>query len=233
MQLFYTPDIESEIFDLPEDESKHCTKVLRKVEGDVIDMVDGKGFFYKAEILQVHKKHTKLKVVEKHAEEKIRDYRLHVAMAPTKNIDRFEWFIEKATEIGIDEITPLLCDHSERKVVKIEKLNKRIVSAMKQSLKATKPILNELTKCKDFINSCKAESLNIAHCYANDLKHIKTYIASEKDIIVMIGPEGDFSPEEVKLAVEKGFNEISLGKARLRTETAGLYAVNSLAVMKS
>lgn len=224
MQLFYAPNIQSEKYELSEVESKHCAKVLRKKESDIIDLIDGEGYFYKAEITLAHQKHTAVKILEKRAEEKTREYKLHIAIAPTKNIDRFEWFLEKCTEIGIDEITPLLCEHSERKVIKEEKLAKRILSAVKQSLKAKIPKLNPLTKAKDFITSVEAENKYIAHCYSDNLPELKKRVAKNNDIIVMIGPEGDFSPKEVELAKETNFEEISLGKSRLRTETAGLVA---------
>lgn len=222
MNIFYTPDIVGKSYTLEESESKHCIKVLRKSLGDRLILVDGLGGWYEASISDPNPKRCSVEVVQVTRHFEKRDYSLHLAVAPTKNIDRFEWMIEKATEIGVDEITPLLCEHSERKHVNNERLQKVLVSAMKQSLKAYLPRLNNLTNFETFSSSNFDAIKIIAHCAEGNKKHIfKQFNAGEK-VVVMIGPEGDFSPGEIKMAINHGFKEVSLGKSRLRTETAGL-----------
>ncbi len=229
MQLFYTPDITENIYTLNEQESKHCVKVLRKQKGDTLYLTNGTGTLYKAEVVDVSVKSCQLHVVEVFMDYERRDFNLHVAIAPTKNIDRIEWFLEKTTEIGIDQITPLICEHSERKVIKPERLERVIVAAMKQSLKAYKPVLNPLVSFNEFIHQNKVKSGGyIAHCQPGDKALLKTCYTGQKDIIVLIGPEGDFSVEEVGLAVTSGYESVSLGEARLRTETAGLVACHTI-----
>lgn len=224
MQLFYVPNISGAKVILNETESKHAVKVLRLQTGSVVQVIDGKGGFYEAEIANAHPKKCELKIT--HAEKDFgkRNFRVHIAIAPTKNNDRFEWFLEKCTEIGIDEITPLLCEHSERKVVKPERLEKILVSAIKQSLKAYLPKLNPLTPFSEIIKNTTYSKKYIAHCYEGEKIHLKNMPVTNKDVLILIGPEGDFSPEEVELAKRQGFEEISLGTARLRTETAGVVA---------
>jgi len=224
MQLFYVPDISGDEVILDDTESKHAVRVLRLAEGTTVELIDGKGGFYSAKITDANSKKCRMTITDKKKEFGKKDFRLHIAVAPTKNIDRFEWFLEKATEIGIDEITPLLCEHSERKVVKPERLDKILVSAMKQSLKAYLPKLNEFALFKNFIEAAKEEHKFIAHCYEGEKKHLKNIISAHSNVLILIGPEGDFSPEEVKLAITNDFKEISLGSARLRTETAGVVA---------
>lgn len=224
MQLFYVPTISGAEVILDETESKHAVRVLRLSEGDEIELVDGKGGFYKAKITSAHPKKCKLSIVESETGFGKKDFRLHIAIAPTKNIDRTEWFLEKCTEIGIDEITPLLSEHSERKVIKPERLEKILVSAMKQSVKAYLPKLNELTKLSDLLQQSKEPKKFIAHCNDGNKPHLKDVVKQGDDVLILIGPEGDFSPEEVEQAKKKGFEEISLGSARLRTETAGVVA---------
>ncbi|HKI89115.1 MAG TPA: 16S rRNA (uracil(1498)-N(3))-methyltransferase [Draconibacterium sp.] len=224
MQLFYVPTISGAEVVLNETESKHVVRVLRLTEGTTVELVDGKGGFYAAEITDANPKKCKLNITKIEKEFGKKDFRLHMAVAPTKNIDRFEWFLEKATEIGVDEITPLLCDHSERKVIKYDRLEKILVSAMKQSLKAYLPRLNELTPFNDFIAKANHQYKFIAHCYEGKKPHLKDLIAAHSDTLVLIGPEGDFSLEEVELAKTNGFMEVSLGNARLRTETAAVVA---------
>lgn len=223
MHVFYTPDIESNL-ELPSEEAAHCVKVLRLTEGDEITLTDGKGFFYKAIISFISNKKCIVEIKEKEAQEKFWTGHLHLAMAPTKNMDRIEWFAEKATEIGLDELTFLNCRFSERKVIKNERIDKILVSAIKQSLKATKPVLNEMTDFKKFVKKDFKGQKFIAHCYEGEKPLLKDIIKPGEDALVMIGPEGDFSQEEVKLAMENGFVPISLGKSRLRTETASLVA---------
>ncbi len=224
MHLFYTPDIATPEYTLSEEESKHSVRVLRLTVGDTIYLVDGKGGFYTAKIIESSPKACTVKIVAVQQEYEKRDYRLHVAIAPTKSIDRFEWFLEKATEIGVDELTPLLCEHSERKTVKHERLEKIVEAAMKQSLKAYYPIVNELTAFEQLIKTAQADKKLIAHCYNTPKPLLKNVIEPQKDVIILIGPEGDFSPKEVELAKQHGFSDISLGNSRLRTETAGVVA---------
>lgn len=224
MQLFYIPNISGNEVILDETESKHVVRVLRLTERTTIELVDGKGGYYTAEITDANPKKCRLAVTNAQKDFGNKNFWLHMAVAPTKNIDRFEWFLEKATEIGVDEITPLLCEHSERKVIKPERLEKILVSAMKQSLKAYLPRLNELTSFKDFVTKANHQNKFIAHCYEGNKSHLKDLIGVHSNTLVLIGPEGDFSPEEVELAITKGFTAVSLGNARLRTETAGVVA---------
>lgn len=224
MQLFYVPDISGAEFFLNEAESKHAIKVLRLSNGDTIQLVDGKGGFYKAEIADANPKKCRLKITSTQTDSGKTDFYLHIAIAPTKNIDRFEWFLEKATEIGINEITTLLTEHSERKTVKTERLEKILISAMKQSVKAYLPVLNEITHFNDLISATTCKNKFIAHCSAGEKTHLKNAVKKGEDVLVLIGPEGDFSADEIRFAKEYGFQEISLGNSRLRTETAGVVA---------
>lgn len=223
MHLFYTPNLSGDLHQLDEEESKHCSRVLRLVQGDKVSLIDGKGGFYTAEIIDPHPKHTKLKITESIQEYSKRNHYLHIAVAPTKNIDRFEWFLEKATEIGIDEITPIICDRSERKEIKIERLSKIITSAVKQSLKAYHPKLNEACRFKDFINKPVGQKF-IAHCINSDKASLNDKIEKQGSYTILIGPEGDFTPTEVECAINAGYVPVSLGTSRLRTETAALEA---------
>jgi 16S rRNA (uracil1498-N3)-methyltransferase len=224
MQLFYAPDISGKTYTLNEEESKHCIRVLRLTNGDEITLIDGKGGLFQTRIISPEPKRCQVEVFESTLEFEKRGYYLHVAIAPTKNIERFEWFLEKATEIGIDEITPLLCEHSERKVINNERLEKVIVSAMKQSIKAYAPKLNTLTPFKLFVQTQIPENTFIAHCQRKGLSHLKNELKSNNKITILIGPEGDFSPDEVNMALALKIKEISLGNSRLRTETAGIVA---------
>jgi 16S rRNA (uracil1498-N3)-methyltransferase len=224
MQLFYVPNISGSEIILDETESKHAIRVLRLQKGDQIQVVDGKGGFYLAEIADANPKKCRLTIVNSALDFGKRNFHLHIAIAPTKNIDRFEWFLEKATEIGIDEITPLLTSHSERKTINAERLEKILVSAMKQSLKAYLPQLHELTTFKELIINNKTENKFIAYCEEIQKIHLKDLATKGNNTLILIGPEGDFSPEEIKLAIENGFKVVSLGESRLRTETAGIVA---------
>jgi 16S rRNA (uracil1498-N3)-methyltransferase len=224
MQLFYVPNISGSEIILDETESKHAIRVLRLQKGDQIQVVDGKGGFYLAEIADANPKKCRLTIVNSALDFGKRNFHLHIAIAPTKNIDRFEWFLEKATEIGIDEITPLLTSHSERKTINAERLEKILVSAMKQSLKAYLPQLHELTTFKELIINNKTENKFIAYCDEIQKIHLKDLATKGNNTLILIGPEGDFSPEEIKLAIENGFKVVSLGESRLRTETAGIVA---------
>jgi 16S rRNA (uracil1498-N3)-methyltransferase len=230
MHLFYTPDITGVTYTLNEEESRHAVRVLRLEAGDVIRLIDGAGGFYTAEIIDAHQKHSSVKITSVQKEFEKRAQRIHIAIAPTKSNDRTEWFVEKATEIGIDEISLLDCDNSERTVVKTERLQKVAIAAIKQSLKAYLPLIHDMSSFKKFINSTKELAVQkfIAHCHSREsLPHLKSKF-TKGDALILIGPEGDFSAEEVKLAVENGFIEISLGSSRLRTETAALYACTTI-----
>ncbi|BAX78551.1 16S rRNA (uracil(1498)-N(3))-methyltransferase [Labilibaculum antarcticum] len=230
MNLFYTPDIQNKFYQLDEIESKHCVRVLRLKEEDIIHLIDGKGTLYKAKIIDAHPKRCTVECFETKTEFGKLNYKLHIALAPTKNMDRTEWFMEKCTEIGIHEFTPLLCQHSERKVVKQERLFKVITSAVKQSLKAYHPILNEQTKFSDLVTAPYDGEKYIAHCNKGEKTHLKNLYKAEQNALILIGPEGDFSIEEVNLAKENGFQEITLGESRLRTETAGIVACNIISL---
>lgn len=227
MHVFYTPDI-AITPELPEEEAGHCLRVLRLTIGDEVMLTDGKGSFYKAVISAASGKRCQVKVTETIPQEKGWNGWLHIAMAPTKNMDRTEWFAEKATEIGFDELTFLNCRYSERKVLKDERIEKILVSAVKQSLKATMPVLNGMTDFRAFISREHAGQKFIAHCYKGEKLLLKDILRPGEDALVLIGPEGDFSEEEVARAIEAGFRPISLGKSRLRTETAALVAAHTL-----
>jgi 16S rRNA (uracil1498-N3)-methyltransferase len=229
MQLFYCPDINpNQIYTLGKEESQHCVKVLRLKENDTLFLTDGQGNLYKAEIVEAMPRSCSVRIIETQVEYGKRDYYLHVAIAPTKNIARIEWFLEKATEMGIDEITPIICEHSERDIIKNERLEKIIVSAMKQSLKAYLPKLNEAIPIKNLIQNSKEENKLICYCQDDDRKKIQDIYKPKESVLIIIGPEGDFSEKEVKEALNNNFQKITLGKERLRTETAGLYAVQSI-----
>ena len=230
MQLFYTPNLELNathfIFD--KEESKHIVKVLRKSAGDVINSTNGKGVFFELQIeLALEKKCSVVVLSSKAVAPK--PYLLHIAVAPTKNNDRIEWFLEKATEIGIDSITPIICDHSERKVFKTDRGEKIILAAMKQSLHAYKPILKELISFTDFVNAKRSGNLYIAHCDEQHKTQLKNAVQPNQEYTILIGPEGDFSSKEIDLALKNNFQPISLGETRLRTETAALVACHSIA----
>lgn len=226
MHLFYTPDLrlEDDSHLLSEEESKHCIRVLRLRLGDEVILINGQGGWFKAEIADAHPKRTLVTIVAVIPNFNQRNHYLHIAIAPTKNIERFEWFLEKATEIGIDEITPILCAHSERRELKIERLSKRITAAMKQSLKAYHPKLNPLTPFNEFLQQVDNNQKFIAHCMEGEKGFLKDLLAPSASCTVLIGPEGDFSPAEVQLASQFEFVPISLGQSRLRTETAALAA---------
>ena len=234
MNLFYAPDI-LQTLALPEEESQHCAKVLRMKAGERIHIIDGVGGLYEAEILEAHPKRTQVNIISEQHEYGRRPFRLHLAVAPTKNIDRFEWFVEKATEIGFDELTPLCCRYSERKIIKPERIEKILVSAAKQSLKAYVPRLNSMQTFKEFMannsqSSFQDSQLFIAHCYDQPKQHLLHACQPTGNVVVMVGPEGDFSEEEVELALRNSFQAITLGDSRLRTETAGVVACHLVTI---
>ncbi|EHP45924.1 16S rRNA (uracil(1498)-N(3))-methyltransferase [Odoribacter laneus] len=228
MHLFYTPDIEGEIYRLNPEESKHCIKVLRLEEGDTVALVDGRGGFYSGIITVANVKGCQVKVTACTRQYEKRPFCLHIAIAPTKNIERTEWFLEKCTEIGIDEFTPIAAAHSERRVVKEERLEKVIVAAMKQSLKAYLPVLHPMMRFQEFLVNCQYKHKFIAHCQPGTKKRLDEVYTAGEDAVILIGPEGDFSEEEVAEAAKYGFVSITLGPSRLRTETAGVVACHSI-----
>ncbi len=248
MQLFYNKEVNSNIsqFTFDKIESRHIVKVLRKKEGDILFITDGNGHLFTAEVFLANDKKCTVKIVSTEKKTKPWNYYLHVAIAPTKNNDRLEWFLEKATEIGIDEITPIICKHSERKFIKEERLEKVIVSAMKQSLKFQLPKLNKAISFSGFIKHDFDGQLFIAHCEETAKKSLKNELhfdtsinsaqanhsmTNSKKITMLIGPEGDFSTNEIATAIKRNFVPVSLGESRLRTETAGIVAVQSVAFL--
>jgi 16S rRNA (uracil1498-N3)-methyltransferase len=224
MHLFYTPNISGNTYQLSEDESKHCIKVLRLKINDEVNLVDGQGGLYLAKIADSHPKRTILHIINHQKQYGKRNHYLHIALAPTKNIERLEWFLEKATEIGIDEISPIICEHSERKEIKTERAIKIITSAVKQSLKAYHPKLNEASTFHNFLNNASADAKYIAHCHDFEKQAIQSNFITHQKYLILIGPEGDFSPTEISAAQQSGYKSITLGNARLRTETAALAA---------
>lgn len=227
MHIFYTPEITGNSFVLDETESKHAVKVLRLNRGDKITLVDGRGGFFTAEIADPNPKRCSVKVIESKFNHGSTSFEVHVAIAPTKNIERLEWFLEKATEIGINRVTPLLCRYSERKEIKHDRLEKVMISAMKQSLKSYLPALDELTKFSEFINQPFPGQKFIAHCDDQHRDLLKTLVEIHQKYLILIGPEGDFSSEEIEMALQAGFRPVSLGNSRLRTETAGVVACHT------
>jgi 16S rRNA (uracil1498-N3)-methyltransferase len=226
MHVFYTPDIQdSSVYVLNEEESRHCSKVLRLAIGDKVFLVDGKGGLYEAEIASESKRNVSLSILHVTRNYQQRDYHIHIAIAPTKNIDRMEWFLEKATEIGIDEVTPIICERSERKVVKDERLEKVVTSAVKQSLQAYHPLIHPAIAFDKFLKQDFNAEKMIAHCIDDEQRvFMNEVVKPGSRYLVLIGPEGDFSPEEIRMALDAGFTPLTLGKTRLRTETAGLAA---------
>ena len=230
MQLFYNPDIHeaTSSFTFDKEESKHIVKVLRKSVGDVLHITNGLGWMFDAEIINADIKKCQANISNAKQHPK-REYKLHLAVAPTKMNDRFEWFLEKATEIGIDTITPILCDHSERKVIKLDRFEKILQSAMKQSLQCYLPTINELTPFNNFVNQDFEGQKYIAHCEDSDRKSLKNQLKPDQDIVILIGPEGDFSVKEIETALQHNYIPVTLGNTRLRTETAAIAACHSVA----
>lgn len=229
-QLFYNATLtqDSGAFLFSPEESKHIVRILRKKEGDTVHITNGEGFLFEAEILVADQRKCKAKIVTK-AKQEPRNYKLHLAVAPTKMNDRFEWFLEKATEIGIDEITPILCENSERKHLKIERFERILRAAMKQSLQCYLPKINGLTQFSNFLESAHSSNKLIAHCEDGKKNTLSNALGKNNDVLVLIGPEGDFSPEEISMALKKNFIPISLGDTRLRTETAAVVACTLVA----
>ena len=235
MQLFYAPDMTLPEYTLSEEESRHAVKVLRLTVGDSLHITDGRGNLHLCEVISDAPKHCTVRVVSTEREWERLPYRLTMAVAPTKNIDRYEWFLEKATEIGVAEFVPLISEHSERKVIKAEREEKVITAAVKQSLKAYHPVLAELTSFDEVVCKNFAGRKFIAHCgeAVKEKKYLASTLRKGEDALVLIGPEGDFSPEEVRLAVANGFEEITLGTQRFRTETAAVVAVDMVSIVNN
>jgi 16S rRNA (uracil1498-N3)-methyltransferase len=231
MNIFIA-EISGKIATLTAEESWHCAKVLRCKTGENIHLIDGKGNYYGGLLISVNEKKCEAEITDGPRTQAQRSYYLHLAVAPTKNIDRIEWMLEKAVEIGVDELTFLRCKNSERTVIKLDRIQKIAESAVKQSLQARIPKINELVNFKDFVTNQNADVRLIAHCSEEDnKKSIKHIDFKGKKILVLIGPEGDFSPEEIDKAKAVGFAELSLGDNRLRTETAGLFVCNAFALL--
>jgi len=229
MQIFYAPDITGDTYTLDEKESKHIIRVLRKIKGADVRLIDGKGNLYEGIISNPDQNKCIIVITGKVKDFEKRNYRLHIAISPLKNPERFEWFIEKSVEIGIDEITPLICKNTEKPGIKSERVNNLIISAMKQSLKATKTVLNEPSSFKDFISMDLKGILMIANC--NDSikrSRISDVYSKNENALILIGPEGDFSKEEIDSAINREFVPVHLGLSRLRTETAGIAACHSI-----
>lgn len=234
MQLFYAPEVDFALgaYSFSEEESRHIVRVLRLGAGEELYLTDGRGSLIHAEITQASPKNCMVALRETTPEFERRPYRLQLAVAPTKNTDRIEWLAEKATEIGLDVLTPLLTDHSERRVLRTDRLEKIVAGAMKQSLKAYLPRVDELTAFSELVRRPFDGLKLIAHCekeYERVL--MKDIVQPGRDVLVLIGPEGDFSPAEIALALAGGFQPVSLGRSRLRTETAALAAVHTVALI--
>lgn len=231
MIRFYAPDIATEPV-LPEVESGHAVRVLRHREGDAVEVVDGCGNLYSCTIVAAHPKHTTLRIDSVCPLPKVWTPRITLAVAPTKNIDRMEWLVEKLTEIGVDRIVPLRCERSERRELKPERLEKIAVSAMKQSLKALLPRIEPVTPLKDYLRSVDERCRAVAWCDSEDDRRLfSRFYHAPDDVAILIGPEGDFTPGEVSLAKDCGFTAVSLGDNRLRTETAALVAVDTVHII--
>ncbi len=232
MHVFYTPDIETKR-ELPEEEAGHALRVLRLQTGDEVLLADGRGTFYRATVAETGNKRCLVNVIEAQPQERLWTGHLHIALAPTKNMDRTEWLVEKATEIGVDELSFVNCRYSERRVLKMERMEKIVVAAMKQSLKARLPILNGMTDFGSFVEGQRTGQRFIAHCGRGEKVMLRDAIRRGEDALVLIGPEGDFSEAEVEQAVRLGFTPVSLGASRLRTETAALVACHLLNLMNT
>lgn len=225
--IFYCPDIRTNP-QMPEAESQHCARVLRMKEGDSLFITDGKGYFYRAQLLQANPKSCIVAIEEELPQAKDWNFNLHIAFAPTKKLDRIEWFVEKSTEIGIDHFSPLQCRYSERRNIKTSRLEKIMVSAMKQSQKSRLPQLDEMTKLDEFIQQPFEGQKFIAHCYDSPKQSLSQICNKNTNTLILIGPEGDFSEAEVEKSIQHGFQPISLSESRLRTETAALVACHTV-----
>lgn len=229
MQIFYAPDITSNTYTLNENESKHCIRVLRMTKGTGVRLIDGKGNLFEGIINNPDSKKCAIDITGIIKDFEKRNYYIHIAISPLKNPERFEWFVEKSVEIGIDEITPLICRNTEKQAIKAERVNNLIISSMKQSIKATKTVLNEPCLFSDFLNRDFKGSILIAHCNETfSRSKISEVYSKNENVLILIGPEGDFSDEEIDSAIEKKFIPVHLGYSRLRAETAGVAACHSI-----
>ncbi len=229
MQLFYDPELTTSTseYQMGPEESRHLIKVLRKNTGDDVLITNGKGFLFKGVIRQVSAKWCMVDIQSSQKEERTL-FSLHMAVAPTKMMDRFEWFLEKVTEIGVTEITPLICQRSERKLIRTTRLEKIIESAMKQSLRTYLPVLHPIVPLDDFLKQDRQGQRYMAHCEPGEKGLLTNKVTRDKEITILIGPEGDFTSSEIFSAIQAGFSPISLGKARLRTETAAVVACTAI-----
>lgn len=234
MQLFYAPDIDKDTneFTFDKEESKHIVKVLRKLEGSILHITNGKGFLFICEIILASEKKCVVTIKESQFT-KAKNFRIHMVVAPTKMNDRYEWFLEKAAEIGVDEITPIICDHSERKIIKTERFDKILISAMKQSNQMYLPVLNEPIKLTDFLSKEISGQKFIAHCEETDKVELKDRIEKQQHYTLLIGPEGDFSTNEINKALASGYLPVALGNTRLRTETAAIVGCHTFALLNN
>ena len=233
MQLFYIPKLTETSTDITFDkiESRHIIKVLRKKEGDILYITNGKNLVFTGKIISANEKKCQIEILKIKHEKKNRDYTLQIAIAPTKSNDRFEWFLEKATEIGVDSIYPIISKHSERKIIKVDRMKKVVLSAMKQSLQYQLPMLHNAISFKDIITQEFEGQKFIAHCEKTDKNNLKSLVQPNSNVCILIGPEGDFSTDEIRLALQNGFIPVSLGTTRLRTETAGIVATHTVALV--
>jgi len=234
MQLFYNPLLTSSSSEIKfsREESKHIAKVLRKKEGDLLHITNGKGVLFEAEINYANPNQCVATIISS-SEQTKKPYQIHLAVAPIKMNDRYEWFLEKATEIGVDQITPIICDHSERKVIKINRFERIIQSAMKQSQQCFLPKLNPAQSLSDFLKQTNTDQLLIAHCENTNKQSLKKAVTPLTNVTMLIGPEGDFSTREIKQALDKGYIPVTLGETRLRTETAAIVATHSIVFLNS
>ena len=234
MNYFYHPGLDSSVsqFSFTEEESRHIVRVLRKKEGDTLQITNGKGYLFTAEILLADPRRCTGKLLESRKTIPPR-YELHLAVAPTKRLDRFQWFLEKATEIGITEVTPILCQRSERQKLPLEKLERVMQEAMKQSLRTFLPRLNKPRSYADFLQGEHPGLRFIAHCEEEEKMDLKRRVGADKDVVILIGPEGDFTRQEIQDAYEQGFLPVSLGESRLQTETAALVACHTVNLINS
>lgn len=232
MIQFFAPDIEQTLT-LPESDSQHCIRVLRHNVGDLVEIIDGRGNAYTCRIVDPHPRHTGIEIVDRRVRPLPWSYNVTIAVAPAKLMDRNEWMIEKLVEIGVNRIVPLLCEHSERKEIKDERIAKIAVSAMKQSLKTVMPAIDLMTPLKKFVDSLSAECDKfVAYCDRSMPRQLLSRsVKQNRDTVVLIGPEGDFSPAEVDYMIHNGFKPVSLGECRLRTETAAIVACDTIHIV--
>jgi 16S rRNA (uracil1498-N3)-methyltransferase len=232
VQLFYSPNIsiKDEHFAFDKDESRHISKVLRKQPGDVLHITNGKGYLFLTELIIANPKHCEVSIKSYECKQK-RPFSLHIAIAPTKMNDRYEWFLEKATEIGVENITPIICDHSERKTIKAERYEKILQAAMKQSLSCYLPELHPVQSFNEFMQESFEGQKFIAHCEDTKKSSLKSVVKQQQYCVILIGPEGDFSVKEIETALKHNFIPVTLGETRLRTETAGIVACHTIALI--